>query len=306
VERPAPILWIASILCFALALAAKETAAMFPLLLLVWDACARERGHAPPRAWRLRCHAPYWAVLAMAIVVVALAVPRYRELAAVSLALRSPLENLFAQAKPLVLALVLFVRPALLNIDHDLAPASVHDATAWAAPAGLVGLLVVALKARRIPALGLGVLWFFVAALPANGPVARLDLLSERNLYLPMAGLALAAAGSFGAVAVPLMDRLGAAGGALAALVALITIGALAMATVERNAVWADPVALWSDAVAKSPRKSRPHDNLGYALERQGDLAGAIREYRRALDLDPNNARAWSNLRRAWRAAEPD
>jgi Flp pilus assembly protein TadD len=72
---------------------------------------------------------------------------------------------------------------------------------------------------------------------------------------------------------------------------------------VQRNGLWASPLALWTDAVAKSPLNARAHNNLGFALERQGDLDGAIREYRRALDLDPGYAQAGRNLQRAWAAA---
>jgi tetratricopeptide (TPR) repeat protein len=153
---------------------------------------------------------------------------------------------------------------------------------------------------------GFGLLWFFAAAVAANGPVARLDLLSERNLYLSLAGLAIAAAGILAALVEAVPKGLRSYAGRTLALTALLALVALGVATVERNALWSDPVALWSDAVAKSPHKSRAHNNLGYALERRGDLDGAIREYRRALDLEPSNQRAWRNLRRAWDAAGAD
>lgn len=304
-SRLKPLAFAASVGCFALALAAKETAAAFPLLLLAYDALARRQSDIPMRTRWLLHHAAYWAVLAAAILVAAFAMLRYRELAAVSLSLRSPWENLFVQAKPLVLALALFVWPAWLNIDHDLKPAALSDPLAWIAAAGLVALLVTALASRRrMPAVALGVAWFFIAVLPANGPVARLDLLSERNLYLPLAGLAIVAAGLVSAlieVARPHLRSYATWAFALAPLIALVALGT---ATAERSKLWSDPVALWSDAVAKSPGSSRAHNNLGYSLERRGDLEGAIREYRQALKLRPGNEQAWSNLRRAWDAAE--
>jgi protein O-mannosyl-transferase len=304
-DRFKPLVFAASVGCFALALAAKETAAALPLLLLAYDAIARRQSDVPMRTrWALH-HTAYWAVLAVAILLAAFAMPRYRELAAVSLSLRSPWENLFVQAKPLVLALALFAWPAGLNIDHDLKPAAPSDPLGWIAAAGLVALLVTALASRRrMPAVALGMVWFFIAALPANGPVARLDLLSERNLYLPLAGLAIAAAGLASALIEAVRQHSHSHATGAFALVALIALLAFGTKAAERTQLWSDPVALWSDAVAKSPGSSRAHNNLGYSLERRGDLEGAIREYRLALKLRPGNEQAWNNLRRAWAAAE--
>src|SRR4029079_357153 len=66
--------------------------------------------------------------------------------------------------------------------------------------------------------------------------------------------------------------------------------------TVQRNELWRDPVALWSDTVAKSPDKRRAHVNLGTSLQLAGRLDEAITEYCHGLKLDPRNRAARSNL----------
>ncbi|HYS12547.1 MAG TPA: tetratricopeptide repeat protein, partial [Burkholderiaceae bacterium] len=299
-----PLTYAAALAAFALALGAKETAAALPLLLLAWDAIVRRAAAGAPRDWYFRNHLPFWGVLAVAILAALLLVPRYRELAAFSLALRAPWENLWVQCKPLAFALVLYARPAWLNVDHALAPAPLSDPLAWVAAGALAALLTTAiLIARRLPAVTLGVIWFFVTALPANGPIARSDLLSERNLYLPCMGLAIAAAGLLCALIAAWPKPTQAWAGLAFRVAALGMVAYLGSATVQRNSLWASPLALWTDAVTKSPLNSRAHNNLGFALERQGDLDGAIREYRRALDLDANDAQAGRNLQRAWAAA---
>ena len=61
-----------------------------------------------------------------------------------------------------------------------------------------------------------------------------------------------------------------------------------------------------------APHRGQAHNNLAIALARQGDLDGAIEHVRRALELDPDNGEAATNLkqlralrkRRAARAAE--
>ena len=48
------------------------------------------------------------------------------------------------------------------------------------------------------------------------------------------------------------------------------------VATVLRNEVWSDEVRLFSDAVAKSPHKLRPYENLVFAYMKRGQEEQAI------------------------------
>lgn len=58
----------------------------------------------------------------------------------------------------------------------------------------------------------------------------------------------------------------------------------------------------WTEAARLEPEGGIIRYNLGLALERLGDLAGAIREYRAVLALDPDNAGVANNL--AWLLAQ--
>jgi Flp pilus assembly protein TadD len=46
------------------------------------------------------------------------------------------------------------------------------------------------------------------------------------------------------------------------------------------------------------PNDGDTHNNLGVALERNGDLRAALEEYRKACTLDPKDATYESNFRR--------
>jgi len=70
----------------------------------------------------------------------------------------------------------------------------------------------------------------------------------------------------------------------------------LSSAAYQRNVVWHTLLSLWEDATAKSPRKSRVHNNLGNCnllLER---YFKAIDEYKIAVALDKGNIEAYYNL----------
>jgi superkiller protein 3 len=57
-----------------------------------------------------------------------------------------------------------------------------------------------------------------------------------------------------------------------------------------------DPIALWSDAVPRSQGKARPHYNFGNALRDSGDMEGAVREWKRAVEIDPRYSMAYNQL----------
>jgi hypothetical protein len=217
------------------------------------------------------------------------------------------LDYLRTQLVVVVKYLGLLFWPAGQNLDHDvpvyrsfLAPPVVLCALALAA---LIGLAIV-LYRRTSPGAakpldpaarlaGFGLLWFFLALSVESSIIPIADVMYEHRAYLPSAGLFVAA--TIGAAAA--LRRLSSENPArattlAAALVALV----LASLTLARNAAWATDVAIWTDAAAKSPLKSRPHLNLGTALVEARRLREAEPELRRAVELEPKSAWARAQL----------
>jgi len=157
-------------------------------------------------------------------------------------------------------------------------------------------------KSRRVNcALGLlfsaGVFWFFITLSIESSIIPINDLIFEHRLYLAMPGAALAFGSAllYGARFVP-GNRSAASAAALALMIAVVVSVPLSVATYMRNTVWADEVVFWEDAVVKSPMKARVHNNLGSVYYRKGDLARAMDEFKRAIELKPNFADAHYNL----------
>jgi tetratricopeptide (TPR) repeat protein len=155
--------------------------------------------------------------------------------------------------------------------------------------------------ARRFPLITFGLGWFFIQILP-TALIPRNDLLSERNLYLASVGLMLAIVmlGTRVGQWLPTLSprphlvRLGISG------VSLTVVLVLCLVTFQRNALYRDPILLWSDTIKKSPQKARPHNNLGHAYALRDDWERAIDEFRIAVQLDPDYAFAKTNLRDAY------
>ncbi len=126
-----------------------------------------------------------------------------------------------------------------------------------------------------------------VLYIPAVGP----NTFAERYLYFSSFGMVLLFA--------CLMDWARAARPAAAAGLVTISIVLAVLyswATVDRNVVWKDDFTLFSDASIKSPDADMPRYNLGLYLQNAGKWDGAIEQYRKALDLNPEYADARLNL----------
>ena len=201
----------------------------------------------------------------------------------------TPLEYLLTQCLVIPRYLRMVVLPWGFNIDHDVAAVTDIGGAVLAGAAFLIGLLALGLYAvRRWPVVGFGVLWVFVALSVESSLLPIRDPMVEHRMYLPMAGVALAGGYVF---AVALWRRRVAA---LAAATAVVLV--LAALTFARNEVWRNPLALWQDALAKSPGKARVLGNVGAALHLEGRWKEAIPLYCKALALDPNDKRLKANL----------
>lgn len=290
-ERPPGRRGAALLACaasFALALGSKQNAVTLPAALFLWEwflyrdldpAFARRvaRRALPPLllagglVWWWIFQGPYWGYNAKPFTLG---------------------ERLLTQGRAIALyvGLALLPLPSRLNLLHDFPVSRSLLDPPSTLPALLAVLGAAALataRARSAPWLAFGTLWFLLH-LAVESSLLPLDLVYEHRTYLPLAGVGIAAA-------VGLARACGGAPGRLAAVGALLALP-LALWTWQRNAVWADAVALWSDVVAKSPANPLARSNLAAALAYAGRDAEALAEAERALQLDPSSARLHANL----------
>ena len=285
-----------------LSIGSKETAVTLPMALLLWDVLIRKlRGPSLCKAI-FSSHLPFW-ILLFSAAGWAWSHPRYAYLAHFSLQLRLPWENVLSEAHALVYAILLFLWPWKQSFDHDLP--DFLSLVQWPLPVDLfviaVLIAVAVVMVGRLPLLSFGIGWYFLQLLPTM-VIPRADLLSERNFYLASIGLFLALVVCASTVltrfsktfrdSIPVRS--------VARNMALMMVFGLCVMTFQRNTLYQDQVSLWSDTVAKSPHKARPHNNLGHAYALQGEWDRAIDEFRLAVQLDHHYTLAQNNLRNAY------
>lgn len=153
--------------------------------------------------------------------------------------------------------------------------------------AGIAALAVAAFRRYRIASFCL--LWAALALLPSSSFVPIRDAAFEHRMYTPVAALSWLAVGGGYDLARRLAARFSFSWrrcrtGILAGAALWITF--LASATVARNEVLADPLALASDSARKAPDNWRPHYDLGSELAARGHIDEAVAALETAVRLD--------------------
>ncbi len=186
----------------------------------------------------------------------------------------------WTQCRAIWVYIRMFFLPYGQNVDHDFAVSSLpFQHGAWLGFLGIAALLALAWIWRaRFPLASFGVFLFFLLIAPTSSVVPLLDTLVERRVYLPMVGLLL--------VVCEAARRAPLGRWSLTGVLGVIAL-ALALVTVNRNQVWTNPVALWTDSADKAPRKVRPRHHLAYAYFEMGQCERAVQEYEKAASLAP-------------------
>ena len=278
-RRREQITWLralAVVALFGAAASTKEHTLTLPILLLLTDIYWSKSGSgaAAVRAnWRL------YGLLAVAAAAGAVGIARVlrsADTAGFRVPGLTPVNYFLTQCRVIWTYLRLIVLPFGQNLDPDIAISKTSlDPAAIAGLIGLAGLLIAAwMHRKRWPLACFGVFVFFLLLAPTSSIVPIQDPMAERRIYLPFIGFAF--------VVLEFLRRLKLRQRLAIEIPVLLVLLAL---TYQRNAVWASPMALWSDAVEKSPHKLRPRSQLAFAHYELGNCAKAAENYEIASHL---------------------
>jgi len=280
---------LASVACGALAMGAKETAVMLPLLLVAIEWLEPREG----RGIRERVAAlfPFFLLAAAFAGRVVWLRLRAGGIEPLFPGDAPPLARIFTSASALLFYLGRLLFPIELNAEAEPSIVSAPTPALVAVGFGAVAALAVALLARRRrPAFAFGTILFFLALVPASNLLVDInETAAERFLYLPSAGFVLAVV-----AIVPARSFADRRCIALAAA-ALVLLGAR---TMDRNRDWRDPMVLHADNARRSPGVPRARFKFAYVLHQRGKAFQSARNFPRAAEYF---ARAEGEYREALR-----
>jgi len=279
---------------FFTALLCKEPAIMLPAVLVVYDFYfSKKKGKAP--AYYLQRYSPYALAVFFYLILRSNAIsgftPNVKHSGLTFYELLLNILTLFASyLKKLLL-------PSNLSVYYVFHPAKSFLETAVpvsAIVAIFYFILVFYLKKRR-PLISFSLLWIVLTILPSLYiPALGENVFAERYLYLPSAGFSIIAAFATGAIS---SFRFTKNKFISVSLILLIIVEvAYCAKTVQRNFVWKNEMALWSDTVKKSPDGAIPHSNYAIVLRKAGRIDEAIAHYKEAINLRPDYFDAHYNL----------
>jgi tetratricopeptide (TPR) repeat protein len=151
--------------------------------------------------------------------------------------------------------------------------------------------LLAPLLFKKAKALFLAAGIFILFLAPTYSPVPFSWLFAERYVYFPAISLSIILAYLYDKYAQKCPNRRH-----YALVVFLLIIAAYAARTIARNEDWQNPGRLWRQTVRVSGFSSRAHNNMGDTYAQEGNTAGAIQEFKRAIELRPGYADAYHNL----------
>lgn len=290
---------LAGLLAIAVAAAlgffAKESALVLPALMLAHDALVGPRLGGRTRYAIVLLMLAFYAVARLGLARAGLP-------AAVTLPLDNPLVALgplAARLTALVVAgrqLTLLAWPAELSADYSCCEIPVLS---WPPSAGdgvrlgLVlagGIVLVAGISRgrqNHPGRSFFAVWAIVTWLPSSNLIVPIGtIFAERNLYLPLAGVAVVVADLFAALRV----RLGPPGRRVVTAALVAAIVACGIRTWVRNADWESDRRLWASAQRAAPGSAKAHAGLAAALFSEGgaDIDAIVALGERAIEIYPD------------------
>jgi len=306
-------MWLAAlVVAQTVGLFSKESGAVLPGIMLLYDLVWPERG-----TWRSRATA--YAALALPFAAFFFLRGGIDTHMVVEFTENPLVHASFWTARLTAVKVIgkflwLFLWPARLSADYSYNAVPVLGSAAffWENAKALIAVTVCAVAA--LLAVLLAVRWrtkgkpllfflgfFFVAMLPTSNLIIVIgSIMAERFLYLPSVGLAGCMIAAIHTSAHRSSVKWRAAPQAAWVTMVLICL-VFAARTYARNFDWQDERSLWTSTVNAYPESARPHYNLGTALAPiPGRLPDAIAEFEAALRIRPDYPEAHYNLGNAF------
>jgi tetratricopeptide (TPR) repeat protein len=292
---PAPVLYLAALVLFALGLMSKPMLVTLPFVLLLLDYWPLRRFELSTlnsqlsTISRLVAEKVPFFLLAAASSVITFLVQRKGGAVSTSLSVEARIAN----------ALVSYIRyigKTFWPVDLSILYPHPGRWPAWQVIGSAALLLAVfaavLLLARRRPYLAVGWLWFCGTLVPTIGLVqVGIQSMADRYTYLPLIGLFIMLA--WGANEL-LPDRPWR--GQALAIGGVLLLAASALLTERQVQFWRDSETLFGHAVQVTRDNYLAYNNLGFYQSGKGRTAEAMQNYRQALKINPAYEDALNNL----------
>lgn len=277
--------YILSVLCFILAVLSSEKAIIFPLIIFVYDFSFGQVRQ------NLKKLAGFFSILlAGGIYFASQIASRSQAVSELSAGSAGNMLNPLTQIPIAVTSYFeLLFWPAGLTLYHsEMTFTPTNYAVRVIILIGFFLLIAFMFKKNRLVFFFLS--FYLISLLPTMTPFGISWIVAERYIYFGSVGIFFVIAYIFDKISEEEKFK-----SALYATFAIILI-ALLVRTVVRNIDWENEDNLWTSTAQTSPSSQNTHNNMGDVYARRKDYAGAEREFKKSIEINPRYADAWHNL----------
>jgi len=290
--------WILSLLAFVAALLAKEFALVLPPLIAVLEVGPFRRIRTPEGDDGIRWKRLLLTMLAFTLVVAGYFAVR-RAILGRSMMSYVPFATGWVDTSALAFSVLahysyVLAFPFVLSAESEFpVPSGFLDVHVFVGLVIAASLSYAVWRFRARGKLVLAVSIFAVGIAPVLNVIPITEVSADRFLYFPSLGACLAGGVLFSHW---LRRRR-----VQALSVLILILAACGARTVARNADWRNEDTLFNVTTSSAPDNARAHLNLGNVHYRDGRYREALVEFRKALDIDPQYASAWSSSAGAYK-----
>ncbi len=298
--------WWAAVL-FILAILSRETAILFPALLMIfYVSFASKLKFWPAFKDALKKSLPYWAI-SVFYFVLRLTILNFRDTLNFynesNLYTEHLSYRLYTFGQVLVEYLKLIFVPLGLHMERNvLVNTSLTQWPVWLGfllIALMVYLAVKSFKKNRIWFFAFA--WFFVAISPVSGIIPVNAIMYEHWLYLPLIGLFALAGWYADVLLTKVRSRVFIY--RLAIILLVLYLGFFSIASAKRNLAWGNPTKFYEDILRYNPNTVRIITNLGNIYSANQEYEKAADMYKRAISVDGETfAQPYYNLGNVYNA----
>ncbi|MCK9419388.1 MAG: tetratricopeptide repeat protein [Nitrospirae bacterium] len=292
-DNPKPSYYWASVFLYGLSLLAKVSTVSLPILLLMYELCYGKKLNTR----RIINKAPYF-VIAGGMSLVSIFIQTSNR--GMFYFRNDPFITLFTTIVVVKNYLLSIILPVNLSAYYSLVHTRLFEP-----PVLLSLLLIVAVVSgtaylfRKDRQAAFWAAWFWAAILPNLNIIPLSVVMADRYLYLPLIGPSvLFAFALFGSVKDRIQKRFPNNVHWIYAISGILILG-LAVASQVRSKIWENDLTLWTDTVTRL-QHGLPYTNLGAAHIERGNLAEAIKNFEKAIEVTPDYYLPYADLGRIY------